>query len=48
MFMEGPEWDEAQNLFKKKELTLERNEDRGHPGSHQRASKPISKHPHLL
>ena len=25
---EGPKWDEAQNLFKKKEMTLERNEDR--------------------
>ena len=25
---EGPQWDEAQNLFNKKELTLEKNEDR--------------------
>ena len=24
---EGPEWDEARNIFKKKELTMERNED---------------------
>ena len=24
---EGPQWDEARNLFNKKELTLEKNED---------------------
>ena len=29
MLKEGPEWDEARDLFKKnKELTIERNEDR--------------------
>ena len=28
LIKEGPEWDEARVLFKKKELTLERNEDR--------------------
>ena len=26
--MKGPQWDEARNLFTKKELTLEKNEDR--------------------
>ena len=28
LLKEGPEWDEAQKLFQKKELTLDKNEDR--------------------
>ena len=31
LIKEGPEWDEARELFKKKELTMERNEDMGCP-----------------
>ena len=45
---EGPLWDEARILFDKKELTLEKNEDKGRLGSYSRAPESISKHPHLL
>ena len=31
---EGPQWDEARTLFKKKELTLDKNEDRVVSESH--------------
>ena len=42
---EGPLWDEARSLFKKKELTLEKNEDRVLFRSYSRAPESIPRHP---